>query len=1155
MGTYTCRVQIAENSFVNASASVTPATVTVTIPTQIEKQQVTSDTTWQQAYTLTPDIKSTLTGDDLNLITFSAAAQVVGQTYDAILARDTSADGNYRFALSAEEGKDKILIVQNDVSEDATFSTAAATLSTADWAGSVTLTAPDGFVIRAGDSGSYAGTVVVSSSDTKPQTVSYTIKDNRSGSATLGVTQARTATVKVCTDGDLATYTQGTPTMGYDTATVPFTAALTDSSTGACGLASIRVLAVAGDSVPTAAAVLSSGTLVTGTIGELSVSFTGLKGKTAYHFYAANISEAGVASTAATLVGTGTTTGYQPGTAMPAASGTYGMTLAEIEVAGAAPTGRDGKALAGTWSWSQADPDKIFPHVNGTTAYSAVFTPTDPANETVTAQVVPTMTPRALTVDLGSLTLSKVYDGSTTIPAAAVDPALAGLTRDKFTGLLSGDSVTLTAAAPATFSDAYAGMSKTVTMPALSAGNDYSLTATGTVLGQVTAAAQSPTVSSAASLQVGGHTLDLSTLVTGAQGTVSFAISGEANGCTLSGTTLTSGSATGTVAIGVSAAAKDLNGDGTPEYTAWTGTDAITVTLSPKGSQSAPAAFTLTFALNSDGATYTAAIPAVSGAEYSFDGTNWSDTNTKTDVQPGASVTGRIRMKETDSLSVSADTTSTQTAPLLTVKTPKAAPNGGTFADTQSVTLTCATDGAAIHYTTDGSAPTASSTLYSAPLTLSATTTVRAVAVKAGMNDSGILAVTFTKQTGGSTAPGGTGGGSTDTGTRVTIPVSSKEGSVKVEATVRDSTAAVTVTDAQIAEIASGKSDTGTVKMDVSSLDVKAATVPAKVIAAADSSTSATGVEVALPTGTVTLDKTALAVVSAKGGDVTVSVDRVDNAALTETQKEVLGTQAETALVVDVTVLASGQKVSAFGGGSVGISVPYTPKAGEDTSKLVVWFIKDDGSIEPKTGAYNAKTGKFEFQTEHLSQYVLVSFPFKDVAAASWYYGSVAYAYMNGLFTGTSDTSFSPAQTMTRGMLVTVLWRMAGSPSAAGSAAFTDVAAGAYYAKAVAWASANKLVTGYDTATFAPEDTVTREQLAAILYRYAQLKAYDVTSSAALTAFSDASGVSAWAADALRWAVGAGLISGSDGALLPQDGAQRCQVAAVLQRFEQNTAK
>ena len=409
--------------------------------------------------------------------------------------------------------------------------------------------------------------------------------------------------------------------------------------------------------------------------------------------------------------------------------------------------------------------------------------------------------------------------------------------------------------------------------------------------------------------------------------------------------------------------------------------------------------------------------------------------------------------------------------------------------------------------------------------------------------------------TDGSVLPPVAPGGSTDAGAKVTIPVSSNEGSVKVEATVKDGTASVQITDAQIEEIASGKSDTGTVRMDVSSLDVKAAAIPAKVIAAADKSGSIDGIQVALPTGTVTLDKTALAAVSDKGGDVTVSVDRVDNAKLTETQKAVLGAQAETALVVDVTILASGEKVSAFGGGSIGVAVPYTPKANKDTSKLVVWFVKDDGSIEPKTGFYNAKTGKYEFQTEHLSQYMLVSFPFKDVSASRWYYGNVAYAYMNGLFSGTTDTTFSPETTMTRGMLVTVLWRMAGKPVVNYAMSFADVPADAYYTEAIRWAAANKIVGGYGDGSFGPNDTITREQMAAILYLYASFKGYDVSGAAPLNGFADSASVSDYAKPAMAWAVNAGMVKGSDNKLMPGSGAQRAQVAAILQRFQQKIVK
>ena len=410
------------------------------------------------------------------------------------------------------------------------------------------------------------------------------------------------------------------------------------------------------------------------------------------------------------------------------------------------------------------------------------------------------------------------------------------------------------------------------------------------------------------------------------------------------------------------------------------------------------------------------------------------------------------------------------------------------------------------------------------------------------------------KQTAAAPSAGG-GGGGDSSAQKVAVPVSSGEGSVKVEATLRDKTATVTITDQQLAEIASSKTETGTVKLDVSGLKVDAATIPAKIVAAAEKASGSTGLEVALPTGTVTLDKTALAAVSAAGTDVTVSVDKVDNSKLTAFQRIILGRQASTAVVVDVNVTANGAKVSTFDGGSVRITVPYTPKANENPRRLVVWYIADNGRIERMTGGYDAASGTFSFTTGHLSQYALVSFPFTDVPEDSWYYGSAAYAYMNGLFSGTSETAFSPEKTMTRGMLVTVLYRMAGSPAAVGTAAFSDVAANAYCAQAVSWASASGLVTGFGDGSFAPDRPVTREQLTAILYRYARYKSLSVSASAALTGFTDAADVSEYAVPAMQWAVGMKLLQGAGGALSPQAGAPRAQVAAILQRFEQQFVK
>lgn len=179
-------------------------------------------------------------------------------------------------------------------------------------------------------------------------------------------------------------------------------------------------------------------------------------------------------------------------------------------------------------------------------------------------------------------------------------------------------------------------------------------------------------------------------------------------------------------------------------------TSAATATVGKADGPTAPSAFTLTFTPNSDGTTYTATIPTVAGGEYSFDGTNYSATNTKANCAANTSYTGHVRIAATSTQKASAATSSTQTSPKLTVATPTFTPNGASsFTGTQSVTISCTTVGATIHYTTDGTAPTASSPVYSTALSLTSTTTVKAIAVKAGMNDSATATATFTKKTGG----------------------------------------------------------------------------------------------------------------------------------------------------------------------------------------------------------------------------------------------------------------------------------------------------------------------------------------------------------------------------------------------------------------------
>ena len=181
--------------------------------------------------------------------------------------------------------------------------------------------------------------------------------------------------------------------------------------------------------------------------------------------------------------------------------------------------------------------------------------------------------------------------------------------------------------------------------------------------------------------------------------------------------------------------------------------------------------------------------------------------------------------------------------------------------------------------------------------------------------------------------------------------------------------------------------------------------------------------------------------------------------------------------------------------------------------------------------------------------------PFTDVRESDWFYDDVVFAYENGLFSGTSDTTFSPNTSMTRAMLVTVLYRLEGQPAVNGRSGFSDVQYNGYYEDAVTWAADNGIVNGTSTSTFSPNVNVTREQMAAILYRYAQYKKYNTAASSSLNSFSDHTSVSGYAVASLQWSVAEKLVNGSNGKLMPTGNASRAQVAAILHRFAENVAK
>jgi hypothetical protein len=222
----------------------------------------------------------------------------------------------------------------------------------------------------------------------------------------------------------------------------------------------------------------------------------------------------------------------------------------------------------------------------------------------------------------------------------------------------------------------------------------------------------------------------------------------------------------------------------------------------------------------------------------------------------------------------------------------------------------------------------------------------------------------------------------------------------------------------------------------------------------------------------------------------------------------------------------------------------YVPPGSKDTTHTEDGSGSSGDSSDPSKPADPSKPGTG-------------TLPFTDVSSNEWYYDAVKFVYDNKLFNGTSDTSFSPDMSMTREMLVTVLYRLEGLPAVDGTSSFGDASdPGSYYYNAVIWATKNGVVTGYSDSEFGTGDNVTREQLVTFLYRYAQLKGYDVSATVSLDKFADAGSIQSWALDAMKWAVATGLVKGLDESTLgPAGTATRAQVATILQRYVENIAK
>ena len=251
--------------------------------------------------------------------------------------------------------------------------------------------------------------------------------------------------------------------------------------------------------------------------------------------------------------------------------------------------------------------------------------------------------------------------------------------------------------------------------------------------------------------------------------------------------------------------------------------------------------------------------------------------------------------------------------------------------------------------------------------------------------------------------------------------------------------------------------------------------------------------------------------------------------------------------------------------GEFGFTMTLSAPLGRDNADYwanLYWYNERTEELEFQQAARIAEDGTAEFDLDHASDYAIViddrshepvDLPFNDVPESYWAYDAIQYVYGEGLMAGTSGSTFSPEGTTTRGQIVTILWRLSGSPVVNYLMDFDDVDPAAYYAEAIRWATSEGIAGGYGGGVFGPDDPITREQLAVMLHRYAQHEGYDVSigEDTNILSYADAFTVSEYAVSALQWACGAGIISGTgDGSTLsPGGSATRSQVAMILMRF------
>lgn len=429
---------------------------------------------------------------------------------------------------------------------------------------------------------------------------------------------------------------------------------------------------------------------------------------------------------------------------------------------------------------------------------------------------------------------------------------------------------------------------------------------------------------------------------------------------------------------------------------------------------------------------------------------------------------------------------------------------------------------------------------------------------------------------GGGSSSGGSGGGGGGGSSSVTVPVSGDDKSVEVSAKVSGSTATIDKIEG-LNKVLDGDVDTGVVEIDLTALkkDIDTVKLPAAALediakAAADADNDVEGLAVKLDSGTVEFDADALEAIAdqASGSTIELKLEKSNANGLNSSQKDAVK-DMDIHGHFDLT-LNGGRAIVDFKGGRVSVKIPFAVPSGKEAANFVVIYVANDGSVEEMRT--NCSGGYISFTTDHFSKYVIAykapepvepveetpvaadcdggsscpAHKFTDVNTSLWYHKAVDYAINNSLMSGVGENTFSPNANLSRAMLAQILYNLAGRPAAAGASDFNDVAEGMWYTNAIAWAAENGVVSGLGNGKFGPNDNITREQLAVMLYRYAGSPA----AGGSLDGFADAGKVSGYAQNGLVWATGNGVMSGKGGGMLdPQGLATRAEVAQMLYNY------